>query len=553
MLQNWKWDSMTTASVICRGTNATENKKDRWLPCFLINIRMEENEDLFEIVDFPVYENQTHRMERFRDLCERLVPSAPCTTASVEWHHLVDLFCAFTYILGKAERFKNYVTSVNTSHQTSLGNWSYYLPEVSAWFRDGLFPDHTRVFLNHNRPWQAQVFFDLPKGYNGIWTNSYSPCKETILNYTLQNPAVPLQTSSDDLQIHIGETYIDSSTLMSQNSIKKREKDQIDQIPYTSNFVSHELPSTTSPTLSTVSCNSSTPFCGLSPLNFPPQLQNFTQKTRLSNTSLCPSKERISKKALKKASQLANPQTSYDNSDEFYTCRSVLGFERQLTLNQALLATASGLNLIKYRGDITSSRIRDQLLRDSENCSLRLTEISPRVSDKEIFNKIDTGKVYFYQRLPSRPGIHHTCAANLAFFERRSAENFYLKCSTEPGIWLDGYRIRAFWNRDKSGPPLNTYISRVINIYGPANFRYGKEQFLSRKGLEIFFQGKFHYTLVDSFEWMIDSNMKAVRLEFGSARCQGQFAKMSLSRLIRKNDWHDILRVEYQPDPCNQC
>lgn len=554
---------MTTASITAKGGTLT-SKKDLWNPCFLINIRMEENEDLFEVVDTPVHDDQTHRMERFRDLCKRLVPSPPCATAIVEWHHLVDLFCAFTCILSNGKRQKNSTMSIDTSHQISLSSLNYYPPEVSAWFREGLFPKYTRVFLSRNQPWQAQVFLDLPRNYHGIQAYGHSPDYESILSFILQNQSLPqkslryptesLQPFSGGLFSKSGNSYLDSLKLMIQKDTDRREEDLIDQKACVTNPIGPELPSISSPTLSSMSFNSlSTKICRQNSHKLPPQPQpqKYTSKmnlNKLNNACFFPRKE----KHATKASRDVNLLNTHHSSDEFFTCRSLLGFERQLTMNQALLATASGLNLFKYRGDITASRIRDQLLRDSDNCSLRLTEISPRITDKQLFDTIDTGKIFFYQRLPSRPGIHHTCAANLAFFERRSAENFYLKCSVGFGIWLDGYRIKAFWNRDKSGPPLNTYISRVINIYGPAELRYGKEQFLSRIGLEVFFQGKFHYTLVDSDEWMMDLNTKAVRLEFGSARCQGQFAKMSLSRFIRKNDLQNILRVEYQPDPCDR-
>ncbi|KAI1004354.1 hypothetical protein K3495_g3858 [Podosphaera aphanis] len=548
---------------------------------FIFSIDLLPDEDLFTIVDLRIDDTfQRDRLERFRVLCRRLVPDSPGPTSPVEWHHLVNLFCAFQQLsVGRENKRNNRITSGKQD-----------TPEVSAWFKKGHLPRGSRAYIYHDRSWQAVIIFDsISHHCPDLIRNGNSSSQSRYLgmnNLTLANrnifsngqmystsvlidpnPTTDVFHQNGNLK-HTQKsagyekkygTY--SSSLRKTDEFCGRKPDRVEIQPTQSFYGSSTRTydsfepmssSNTSPTLSTTSFTTQlTSSIGNSPPDFPSKQEAFSQKNYPYQPSLLhQSKKRMPRKF--SSESFTNSLVPRHEPKEFFTCRSLLGVERQLTAQQALLATASGLDLAKYKGDITTARIRDQLLPESENCSLRIIDIHPDITDKQLFQTIDTGKVYFYQRLPSKMGVHFTCAANLAFFDRRSAENFYQKCSGWPGIWLGGYRIKALWNRDKSSPPANGHISRVVTVYGLASLSYGKEQFLSRKGLESFFNSKFHFLLVDAVEWMIDSTTKAVRLEFGSARCQGQFARISLTRFIRQNNLHGILGVEYSADPCQE-
>ncbi|KAH7313123.1 hypothetical protein BKA65DRAFT_349429, partial [Rhexocercosporidium sp. MPI-PUGE-AT-0058] len=123
-----------------------------------------------------------------------------------------------------------------------------------------------------------------------------------------------------------------------------------------------------------------------------------------------------------------------------------------------------------YRGDLNSEANRRQVhqLPDAHNCTLWVWNIPASIHISEVFDQIDTGAVQCCHMVPPNEA-HHTFAAKLAFMAPEAAAKFKEKADSKEGIWLQGNKLMARYNRD-GNLRNDTQQSRVLVIEGMKEF-----------------------------------------------------------------------------------
>jgi hypothetical protein len=89
----------------------------------------------------------------------------------------------------------------------------------------------------------------------------------------------------------------------------------------------------------------------------------------------------------------------------------------------------------KYLGDTQSKSYRSMVrgLPDSENCSLWVSNISPRVQYADILSKAKSGAV-FSLHLTARDDDHCAATATFVFKKHQAAEDFITQINSENGV-----------------------------------------------------------------------------------------------------------------------
>jgi hypothetical protein len=230
----------------------------------------------------------------------------------------------------------------------------------------------------------------------------------------------------------------------------------------------------------------------------------------------------------------------------FQPSRALLDQPRVIAPQLALIAQHVGIDLHgNYKGDITKEHIYNAIAPISDNCALHIIGLPADITLREVFSEI-VGKVFSFQLHAPVPGKWTGCGARLVFANRATAENFFCKARTGPGIIVRGHQIRVLWNRDPCRPQhyADRHQSRVLQIKGPNTPQFSAET------VERFFATNLLFTLVDRKEWVEAGGVKVVELHFPSILGQSRPAMKQFYEMLDETDQRSIFKIQYAPDPC---
>jgi len=220
----------------------------------------------------------------------------------------------------------------------------------------------------------------------------------------------------------------------------------------------------------------------------------------------------------------------------------------QVPVPAPALNLATRLERLGITGDtlaarIMSRQIQNALLDETQNCCLVVDNIHPKAKLRELFRRIETGKIYHCNSRGSvqyRPGT----TINLVFFDRYSAERFW-QAGQGTGIVIRNHRLSVNWDIDRVGPAENANQSRVVLITGPLGHLNGKV-------LCEFFETKFRFALVDGSEWLVANKWLTVKLEFASTICGSIMAMSVFAEFKQSSNLGDGCTMRFGPDDCSE-
>ncbi|CZT03725.1 uncharacterized protein RAG0_10394 [Rhynchosporium agropyri] len=194
-----------------------------------------------------------------------------------------------------------------------------------------------------------------------------------------------------------------------------------------------------------------------------------------------------------------------------------------------------------YQGDLGSEANRRQVhqLPDTHNCTLWLWNIPAALHISDIFDQIDTGAVQCCHIVPPNES-HITCAAKLAFMTPDAAAKFKQKVDSADGIWLNGTKLMARFNRD-GNLRNDTHQSRVLTIEGP-------NEIMTSQYWEAYFRK------ICVFQWdrVLELPCKDAykkTLQFSFSRLDGQ-AQACMGAIRNQAEFDGIIRASFAPDRC---
>ncbi|KAH8912262.1 hypothetical protein BR93DRAFT_933304 [Coniochaeta sp. PMI_546] len=198
-----------------------------------------------------------------------------------------------------------------------------------------------------------------------------------------------------------------------------------------------------------------------------------------------------------------------------------------------------------YRGNTHLPRNRSADIPSDENCALFVIGLPPTITVTELLATVrDTGRVYAtHINSPEPHKGHETCAAKLVFFERRAAEQFYVR-HLLGGLHISDHPdfiAKVVWNRIKTAAPNHPkHYTRVLMIAGPAHV--ANPVFLTS-----YFESKLEFDIDEVFDRGSMGDRRLVEYRFGSFRCQAEAAKMAITREFADHG----VQVWFGPDPCD--
>jgi hypothetical protein len=231
----------------------------------------------------------------------------------------------------------------------------------------------------------------------------------------------------------------------------------------------------------------------------------------------------------------------------FKPSRASKNLERTWTQDSINRVVETGVQFNhNFKSDVSEFWLRNQKCSEYLNCAVRIENIAPHATMKEIFDMFREGKVFSFSISPPKPGRFATCATRLVFTTRAAAKAFISKAQEFPGISLHGHRWRVWWNRDRCCPvgPQEQQQSRVLRIAGP-------ESITSAEGMEnLFRKSGIKFDLVDLKEWLIGEEQMIAELSFSSILGQSRAAKKCFHEYLKFMEWEPYFKIWYATDPC---
>lgn len=236
------------------------------------------------------------------------------------------------------------------------------------------------------------------------------------------------------------------------------------------------------------------------------------------------------------------------HAETFRPSNQLSNADRDVTEETRQLATQLGvpidLDNLPYKGDIGPKYLENRACPPEESCNVRITNIHPEATDKEILEGIWEGGIQKYHKLPAN-GQHNTCAANIAFKITEHARGFLNRAHDE-GIYIRGLRIKVKPNRDtcRAMLPAMLYQSRVLKVFGPSHL-------LSADSLLDKLHQYMVFDLVEHREWRHREGVTCIELTFGSIEGQSRQAKRLIQIEGMKRGPYSQFWTRYEFDPCD--
>jgi hypothetical protein len=198
-----------------------------------------------------------------------------------------------------------------------------------------------------------------------------------------------------------------------------------------------------------------------------------------------------------------------------------------------------------YKGDYTLARNRPADIPEHENCSVFVTGLPGDVTTNQLLSAIrDTGRIWASVINPPVAG-HGTAAAKITFFTPAAAQTFLARANGQgqPGFVVGGCMtlVRPDRNRVPAANELDGH-TRCLTIAGP-------RAIVNQAFFDAYFSERFKYETADIDVLVAGRVLNVIEWQFGSYRCQAQWAWRS----IREDEFLQNLgvRVNFERDPCD--
>jgi hypothetical protein len=189
-----------------------------------------------------------------------------------------------------------------------------------------------------------------------------------------------------------------------------------------------------------------------------------------------------------------------------------------------------------YQGDLSSNSYLVQLpnLPDEENCALFVTNIPPRVTHPDMFDRIHVGPVFALHISPA-DATHSMQAAKLVFMDPEATHQMM-----RATVWMRGRRLDFRYNRYGYRKNDRNY-TRVLIVEGP-------EAIMNLASWDRYF--RFYSELVyDRVIKVYCATPGNKAYEFRFARIDGQ-AETCFLAIRAEPSFQGIITFRYGRDPC---